>query len=218
MTRLGRNGRRTLTTVLLTLLMLAALGSTVSAATLIGDWKLRGSFKNAAGTSVKLEAVGTPEFHTVNVRGNVRKALLFDAGEGAKLTRVPKSARANYSLVIDFEADRVDDYARVLTWGTPILLPGLYVQQNTVYLYPFAEARPGLIEDHQWNRVLVTFDSRTDLMKIYLNGRIRAAWLDWGHRFTFREGTGYFFIDDDGTEQTAGMVANIRLYRGVVNP
>src|SRR6187200_3360412 len=113
MPRLARHGRRPLTTVVLALLMLAALGSTASAASRIGDWKLRGSFKNSAGTSVKLEAVGAPEFHTVNVRGKVRKALLFDVGEGAKLTRLPKSARSNYSLVIDFDADQVDDYARL---------------------------------------------------------------------------------------------------------
>ena len=214
---LRTRGRRPLASLLLALLMLVAVSATASAATLIGEWKLKGNFRNAAGTNVKLAADGPTEFQTTNVNGAVRKALVFDAGEGVSLSRVPRSARSSYSILITFEFDAISSYRRILSWGASLDDPALYTYDGHLYLYDYIEAPTQNIVADEWSRILITRDGRSGLMRFYVDGRLRIAFVDYLGEFRFADGRANFF-NDNGSEESGGSVANIRLYRGVLSP
>jgi hypothetical protein len=217
MAQLRRRGLVPLIAISLATLLVVGMSATASAASLIGDWRLKGNFKNAAGTNAKLEAVGSPEFDVRNVGGSVRKALVFDEGEGAALKRVPASARGSYSIQIYFEFDTLTNYRRIMSWGSSLEDPALYTLNGKLYLYDYVEDEVATIDPNEWNRLLVTYDGRNGLTLVYVNGRLRIAHIDRAGDFFLKDGRATFFKDDGG-ENASGTVAQIRLWRGVVVP
>jgi hypothetical protein len=217
---MGGNGRRALrglAAMAITGALVASLASVASAATVIGDWKLRGSFKNGAGTAVTLTGVGDVQFATLGVNGTARKALAWDAGEGLRLTKVPKKARASYSISIRFEPDDVSGFKRIMSFGPNDIDQGLYINSGATELYDLADSDATVFAPDTWVRVHLTRDGKTNRVKVYVDGTQVISYRDYREAYRLFLGRSILFLDDS-SEHTGGTVAAVKLWRGVKAP
>lgn len=196
---------------------MVGLAGTASAATLIGNWKLKGNFKNAAGTAVTMSKVGDVAFETVNVNGKSRKALVFDEGEGLKLTKVPKNARGSFSVSVWLEFDDVDGYRRIMSFGPNNKDEGLYNYSGETELYDVQGTDTQQFVPNQWARVHVTRNGKTGQMKVFVDGQKLFAHKDVNGVYKLKQGVAVFF-QDDGGEHSSGTVAAVKVWRGVKAP
>jgi hypothetical protein len=207
--------------ILVGLLAVAVLASTAPVAAAApaptGDFQLKGSYKNSAGTALALAPLGAPTFQTVSVGGTNRKALVFAQGDGLTLTGIPQSARQTYTIDIWFEYDSVACYQRILSFGPNDTDDGLYICDGGIYLYPYSDQKLAVVAASKWTHVRVTRSRTTKRVQIYVNGRLTNVALDFTNAMLLRQGT-VDFLQDDGGDNPSGTVAGVRFWNKVVAP
>lgn len=215
----GRSVRpmRGLVVLVITVALVASLAGTASAATLIGNFKLKGNFRNSAATPLRLAGVGDVAFATTDVDGKSRRALLFDAGEGLRLRKVSTNARANYSISIWFELDHVTGFRRLMSFGPNDIEMGLYVSEGGTALYDVAENDTTVFAPDTWVKVHVTRDASTNRVKVFVDGTEVISYKDYREVFRLFLGQAVLFRDDNG-EQSAGTIAAVKVWRGAKAP
>jgi hypothetical protein len=220
--QLRRHVGNSLVTLLITGSLVLAAAAPAAATTLIGDWKLKGGFKNVAGTNLKMSRVGDVTFESVNVLGKTRKTLRFDEGEGVRVARIPQNARRSYSISVLFEFDSVEGYRRIHSFGPNDRDDGLYVQSGRLDLYPNWETDAEVTAADEWHRVHITRSGKNGRMNVYLDGVKVLTYLDSAGDYLLRKGTVVFFQDnlvDTGTEEhPSGTAASIKIWRGAKAP
>lgn len=220
--QLRRHVGNALVTLLISGSLVLAAAAPAAAATLIGDWKLKGGFKNVAGTNLKMGKVGDVTFDSVDVLGKTRKALRFDEGEGVRVARIPQNARRSYSISVLFEFDAVDGYRRIHSFGPNGRDDGLYVDSGYLDLYPNPETEGEVAAADEWHRVHVTRLGKTGRMNVYLDGVKVLTYLDSAGDYLLRKGIVVFFQDNlvgGGTEEhPSGTAASIKIWRGAKAP
>jgi hypothetical protein len=184
----------------------------------IGDWRLNGSLRNAAGTGLRMTKLGTPQFEVVDVAGTNKTALVFEEGEGLRLSRIPSAARRTYSIDVFFEFDAVVDYRRILSFGANIFDRGLYIDDGYLDLYPRLESAATVAAPDQWLHVLVTRNGATRRMKAFVDGVEVISILDTGDKYLLRNGIAVFFQDDANGEHPSGTVSRIKVFDRVLQP
>lgn len=221
---MGRSRSRAtqvLASAIISAMLLVVAAGPAAAAKVIGDWKLKGGLKNAAGTQLKMAKVGDVIFETADVKGVDRKALVFDEGEGLRLSKVPKAARGSYSISVLFEFDATDGYRRILSFGPNTNDYGLYVEDAFLDLYDKRES--GVVTGpDQWIRVHVTRAGKTGRMNVYVDGVKALTFKDAGGRYKLKKGVAVFFQDNlvgAGTgEHPSGTAAGIKVWKGAKTP
>jgi hypothetical protein len=220
--QLRRRVSSSLVTLVISGSLLSAAAAPAAAASVIGDWKLKGGFKNVAGTTLKMSRVGNVAFESVDVQGRTRKALRFDEGEGLRVTKIPQNARRSYSISVLLEFDAVDGYRRILSFGSNDRDDGLYVEDGYLDLYPEVETDEEVAAANQWHRVHVTRRGKNGQMYVYLDGVKVMKYLDSNGDYLLRKGTVVFFQDNllgSGSEEhPSGTAASIKIWRGVKAP
>lgn len=208
--------RRSTSMVLTTLLaatVLATAAPVAAATPPIGQFPLKGTLKNTAGTSLKLTKLGDVTFESVTgPQGGTRQAVRIDDGEGLELTTFGRAARSTYTIEVQFQFEEVVSYQRILSFGPNDRDAGLYVYQSGIRLYPTPfEAPIVAIEPGDWVTVRVARNGDTGRMQVYwstANGFGVFTRKDAGGNFKLRGGIVDFF-QDDGGEDAVGYATRI---------
>lgn len=211
--------RRYRPAALVALLAAALLAGTapVSAATPpYGQFLLKGTLKNSAGSSLGLTKLGAVTFESgVGPGGGTRSLLRIDQGEGLELSVVKRAARSTYSIEVQLQFQEVIDYQRILSFGPNDRDDGLYVFDEGVRLYPTPWSVPAVpIQAGDWVTVRVSRNGATGKMQVYWSfptGIGVYTYIDSTGAFKLRNGIVDFFQDDNG-EDAAGHVARITIW------
>lgn len=218
-----KRSTRTLVSLVASSLLIGVLAPHASAATKLGDYRFAGNFKNVVKGSplqtAEIETEGMGSFQDVDVDGTMKTALVFEEGYGLRVSKIPKEARKGYSISVFFELDTITTYRRILSFGPNDRDAGLYIYDgDEIILYPVREPNiPDPVTADEWVRVIVTREAKSGAMKVYVNGEQLIRFKDSDSKFLLRKGQIVFF-QDDGTEQSAGTVSNIKIHKGVITP
>src|SRR3954453_4009751 len=110
----------------------AAWTSTVSAATLIGDYQLQGTLASSGpGPALTKAGAGTSQFQTDNVMGSARQVLAFPVDSGVQISPAGVGT-GSYSIVTTFRFDNVAHYERILDQTVGTEDSGLYVSGDSL--------------------------------------------------------------------------------------
>ena len=201
-----------------TLIAAATPVTAAAAAAPTGFWALKGTLANSAGTGLKLAKLGTPAFQTVTVKGTDRKALVFAPEQGLKVTGIPQSGRRSYTIETWFEFDDMGAaYLRILSFGPNDMDEGLYLFAGYPYLFDDKFREDLVLPANTFVRVRVTRDAATNVMRLYLNGKLAFRSTDTTGKYVLRQGTIVLF-QDDGDENGSGTVAGIKVWNKPVAP
>jgi len=185
----------------------------------IGHWKFNNTFKNSAKTQLKLTDVpaGSTAFLLTTIDGVNKTACFVAAGNGLKVTRIPRAARENYTVDIYFITNDVTSFKRLMSFGPNNIDRGLYVVGGHVELYPGAlGTNPSIVAD-TWVHVAVTRSGRSGRLRVYVDGAQELTFSDKRGRFELKRGKVVFF-QDDTTEHMAGFIKDVRIYDRVLVP
>ena len=154
------------------LLILSTIAPQAEASSRIGEWKFNGTFKNSAKTQLKLTDVpkDSTAFLTTTIEGVNRTACFVGASNGLKVTRIPTTARDNYTVDIYFVTNEVTTFKRIMSFGPNTVDRGLYLVGGHVQLYPgILGTNPSIAAD-TWVHVTVNRSSKSGRLKVYVDG------------------------------------------------
>jgi hypothetical protein len=212
------------------------------AATPVGSWKLKGNFRNSAGSQPKIAAANDATGSFVSRTVGTTDRLVWSNGDygngGLLLTGVPKRARGTYTL--DFRVWTTvvsDDWNHIIGFGAgddglgsnfdpdTITWPnsGLYFYGGKLNIYGDVSLYPpsgGDIAPAVWLSVRITRKASAtgpDKFAIFVNGHCLGAMNDDLGRLRFEDGRAVFLADDAGQSYLTYM-ADVRLYAKAMNP
>lgn len=192
------------------------------------DYRLQGKLSTSVGTAPALQKIGpgTNSFTTASVDGSSRKVLAFPQGNGLKLSPTTGViSNGTYTIVVLFELNDVGDdvsrFRRILDFKNGASDSGLYVEKNggTSTLSFFRQGGLGSIHGsasiraNRYVQVVVSRDAG-GMVRGYVDGTEQFSFVDDGvspDAMIGGENTLRFF-KDDGSENSAGSVARIRLF------
>ena len=213
-------------------LAVAALGLAVgagaaSAATLKADYRLQDTLASSVPGAPALTNIVTlgnapNAFVTDSVNGAPARVLAFPKANGLALSRVRSLVPSGgYSVVMLVRLTETASYRRYLDFTGGTSDNGFYNRFGSLVLYPNALGGPALIPSNAYKQIAVTragngavlgYVDATPALGPQDDSTTGAAGLTTD---TLR-----FFKDDDaiGAEESAGAVARIRVYDGVLTP
>jgi len=178
----------------------------------VADYEFADTLASSVG-GPSLTNLGAVGFTTALVDGRERRVLRFGANNGVALNDAPGLVSANhYTVVMLFAFDDVSSWRRILDWRNGASDFGLYDLNGLLYFYPRAAGAGAALTPS--NYVQVAFTRHFD--------NTAAGYADGAAQFTFSDGadaqiTGPLrFFRDDASEASAGAVARIRIYDGVL--
>lgn len=187
-------------------------------ATLTADYQFQNTLNSSVAGAPALTNLGNNTFATAMVDGASRPVLKFAENDGLSLAPttgvIPGS---EYSIVVLFSFNSVSGYRRIVDFRSGASENGLYVHNGNLNLYPATDSSSTPIAANAFVQVVLTRDANRSVVG-YVNGV---------QQFAFTDTAGYAMIDnrntlrffrDDGGEASAGSVARIRIYNGVLSP
>lgn len=144
----------------------------------------------------------------------------FGANQGLNLSNALPNP-ANYTIEMNFEFDQVSGYRKMIDFKDLASDNGLYTQSTDFDFYNFSFSPTGVIAAGDFEHIVLTRDSSTNLVTGYVNGTQQI-------QFTDNAGDGVFstpnnlirFCEDDAPtnfrEAASGSVDFIRIYDGAL--
>jgi hypothetical protein len=200
------------------------LASPASGATLKGDYQLEGNHSSSCGAAPNLIDVGpgSNAFTNEFIAGNVDGVLTFPADNGLNLNTQGILPQLRYTVIMQFRLVQVTSgttYVSLLVFDSdpPTRDSGLYVHEGSLTFYDDAatpsdheEPAPSVAPD-QYIEVALTRDGAGQVM-VYANGVPRISYDDSANGVGALLENAIEFFREDGTEESAGAVARIRVY------
>jgi hypothetical protein len=213
------------------LVLTALFAQPASAATLVADYQFQDDFGSSVGTPGDIQNVGSGNFVTETVGCNQTKVLSFPKGSGLQLVN-PSPGTDGYSVVVLFRLSDLSGYRRIFAAGGPGFTfnsdDGLYGRDGRLAIYdstnpsgnPYLSPTPLLQANTYAEVALAIPDNKGPVVTAYFNGSQATA--DSTDTSAFAASTMRFFKDNDSggvtTENSAGAVARIRIYTGMLTP
>lgn len=223
------------------LLVVAAFGFLVqqaAAATLTADYKFQDSFSSSVAGATDIQTAGTGDtFVTETVGCTPERVLSFPKGSGVQVANPNVGAvgdDGNYSIVLDFRLSDLSGYRRIFdpsgfnstTFGSD---NGLYEHSGSLAIWdggqlgnPFIGSG-SVLQPNAYTEVAFTWSSmKNTLDPGYVNGVEALSSYAPGDSGSFYAAVMRFFKDNDPpgarNEDSAGAVARIRVYYGILTP
>lgn len=134
----------------------------------------------------------------------------FGAGQGLQLDDA--GVTDHYAVEMIFGCTAMQSYQKLIDFKQRAVDEGLYLLNNRLTFYNLAEggqAPPGTM-----HRLRLERDRSTRLVRAYIDLQYAFAFLDLDDDASFKEGRGFFFIDDQTTsgEQGPGVAASLQVW------
>jgi hypothetical protein len=195
----------------------------VTPVSLKADYELQGSYSSSlgGGGAPDLTDIGAGNaFATDTVNGVVRQALTFPQGNGLDLAVTSPVKDGDYSVVMLFRLADVSGYRRILDLENGMSDDGLYAHNGMVDIFSVSShpSATTVLSNDTYAEVALTDRAEpvdhSDVVA-YVNGVQVAA---YNATEGFKPFAGHIrFFKDDGSEESAGAVACIRVYEGTLS-
>jgi hypothetical protein len=202
-------------------LWLSAQSAAHASANLVADYHMNGSLASSVGSAPALVDIGTNSFVSESVDATTCNVLSFPQGNGLSLATNGVISSDTYSLVLLFRFDNVSSYRKIADFKNGTQDQGLYTLSDTLVFYADAFGIHDVIPANTYVQVVLTRDGATKQVTGYVDGTQEIQFTDTNDDAVIDSAnTLRFFIDDQvtGGEESAGAVARIRLYDGVLTP
>ena len=208
------------------ILVLLALGGAGNAlAALTADYRFQNTLASSVGTAPELTNVGAGNgFAIETVDGQSRTVLTFPQHNGLQLTPtngITANGGATYTIVLLARLADINRYRRYINFEHTTSDPdnGLYNYSGDLIFYnsssdPSGSGAP--ITAGAYHQVVITRDSGGSVVG-YVDGMEQFSFTDSAEDGIINANTLRFFIDD-GSEDSAGAVARIRVFNNVLTP
>jgi photosystem II stability/assembly factor-like uncharacterized protein len=185
------------------------------------DYRLQNSLESSAGSPPKLRPIGPRQnsFVSDTVDGVSRRVLKFPKGNGVALAPTTDVVQPSaYSIVVLARLDDVSGFTRLLDFTGGTSDRGLYVLHGDLALWPQARGSGGPIKATKYAQIVLTRDVDGTVVG-YIDGDEQFTFVDSREDALLARASIRFFADDAESpgESSAGAVARIRLFRGVLN-
>ncbi len=176
------------------------------------DYQFQLNLNSSVGSPPALQDIGVGNFYTTDmVDGCSRTVRQFPLLNGLHLQPTSGVIPTNiYTIAMLFRLDQTNGYRRLLDFkaGSPDV--GLYVYNGRLYFYPSALAAAPTIAANEYVQVVLTRDGTN--VTGYVNGVQQFSFADNSNYGVLTSANDLRFFKDDGTEESGGAVARIRLY------
>ena len=182
------------------------------------DYQFQMNLLSSVGTPPALQDIGAGNvFTTESVDGCRRTVLHFPLGNGLLLQPTAGVIPTNvYTMVILCRLENVTGWRRLIdtrNGGNN----GLYVYNGRLYFYPVVQGPADAFPANTWVQVVMTRND-TNGVSVYANGVHQFNLIDTAGNAVISAANAIRFFKDDGTEQSAGDTARIRLYAAPMTP
>lgn len=230
-TTAGAVRRQVLATLAVTLVCLG-LGQAPAAATLKADYRFNDSHASSLPGAPDLTDIDTDPgtgpghdnvFATETAAGVSRRVLTFPRGNGLRVSTAGLIPTDSYAIVVLFRFTDTGGYRRILDLKDGTTDTGLYDQDGALVFYNYAGGQgqnpitPSGGND-PYHEVVLTRDSGGTVVGL-VDGAEQFRFTDSDGAAVIHPGQTLRFLKDDEAvpgEESAGAVANIRLYDGPV--
>lgn len=176
-------------------------------ATLIHDYKFEGSLADTLGGPALVANGGTIG----------ATSYTFNANQGLSLSNGFTDA-TDYSIVLRFSLANTTAFAKIIDFIGLTSDNGLYAAAQGLYSYSDDQGTPGLLPANTLSVVVLTRDSATNNVNVYINGaNAGISFTDLSNRavFSAANNIAWFFRDDNGgSEATSGSINRLQIYNG----
>ena len=188
-----------------------AISGGASAATLLHDYQLNGTFADALGGPALVSQGGT--LNATNYSFGQNQGLSLSNG----LTN-----NNNYSIEMVFQFSTLSGYRKILDFNNLTLDAGFYALGTAINFYPVTTGAVGALAANVTADVVLTRDGATGVVTGYVNGLQQITFNDTSNLAVFSATNNIiqFFHDDNATgggESSAGIVDSICVYNGALS-
>jgi hypothetical protein len=207
-----------MSSALRSVLALASIaGSTASAATLVADYQFHNNYASSVPGAADLAPISSVSFTTATINGQVTDVAAFTQRSGVSMV-APGNLSAGYSLIVQVALDQTSGYRKYVDYSDLVNDSGLYVLNGQLDFYPVAAGPAPTITPSNFAQIALTRDG-SGVVTGYVDGVQQLAFTDASSYALPATNAITFFVDDAhtaGNESSAGRVARIRLYSGVL--
>ena len=205
--------------------MACASAQAASAATLVADYRFADSRASSVGSPPALTDIDTDPaadnvFATEVVDGAPRRVLQFPQGNGLQASTGGVIPASSYTIVVLFRLADTSGFRRIIDFEAGSSDSGLYSLNGSLTFFGSDSGADSPISPSAggdpYHEVVLTRDSAGEVAG-YVDGTEQFRFDDTSGNAVIHPGqTLTFFKDDDSVsgEESAGAVANIRLYDG----
>ncbi len=184
------------------------------------DYRFQNTLASSVGTPPALQNIGAGNsFVTNTVDGVPRVVYQWPLNNGLLLSPATGVVPSNvWTMVLLFRFDTVSGYRRILDTKNPASEQGLYEVGGLMNFYPTAYGPGPVMAASNYVQVVLTRND-TNLVRCYVDGVSQFSFMDSSLYSTITGPTPWlrFFIDN-GSENSAGAVARIRLFSAELPP
>jgi hypothetical protein len=203
-----------------------AFAPSAGAASLEADYRFDDNLNSSiAGTpALTLEGPGPVLYEAKTIGGIGDRVLTFPEGTGLRLDPPASVNRSDYSVITTFEFDALFDYQRILAFEPIAALSddGLYSYSD--YLDFYYKDHSSI--EYEGPVGALALDTFADLTFTRAADKTAKAYVGDTEQISFSDtfdaasigSDGLRFFKDNGSEESAGSVARIRIYNGVLTP
>lgn len=186
---------------------------------LVGDYRFANTLATSAGAGAPLANLGPGDnvFATETVRGTEQNVLRFPPGNGVRF--VASTPMNEYTVVVLMRLEELSSWRRILDFSDRTSDRGLYFLDGRLQFYPF-QSGPTTVSPNEWVEVTLTRDAG-GVVRSFVNGNLETTISDASppHFATIADSLNFFLDDlEVANERSAGAVARIRVYNGLVTP
>ncbi len=183
------------------------------------DYGFQGTLASSVGSVPALRGIrapGNPANRFVSRRPNI--TYRFAEGNGLDLPNATRAIRrGTYTMAIRMRLFNTTGYARVVNFGGN-RDEGLYVRDGDLVLYDLDQPDNDVIVANRWVNVVLTRNGATNRVRGFVDGTQQFNLADPAGFAVMSGSTLRFFRDDSNREESAGVVARIRLWNAALTP
>lgn len=189
--------------------------------TLVADYQLRDTLTSSVAGAPPLAPLGSTAFESASVDDSSRRVLTFDPNNGVSLSSTSGLISSqNYSIVILFSLVSGSGSRRILDFKNGSSDFGLYASGDYLQFRRriFTQGRHRIVQPNAQLQLALTRDADGNVVA-YVNGVRQLFFQDVdGDAIISANNALRFFRDNAGdSEASAGHVARIRIYNGVLS-
>ena len=190
--------------------LMCLTGSQASAQTAQRIYELNGSYAETNGGSALV-----PNGGSLGSTG-----YSFTAGQGPNVS----NALANigeYSIEMTFRFDKITSFNNILNFNGRTGDPAVYCLDGRLVFYNYVTGNSSTVDLNagQLHRVVITRNATTKVTTGYVDGVQKSQVTDTANSYVASASGGILhFFRDDGGENSAGFVDQIRIYHSVLTP
>ncbi|MDW8382549.1 MAG: LamG-like jellyroll fold domain-containing protein [Verrucomicrobiota bacterium] len=190
------------------------LSNYVACGSLQADYRFQNNLLSTVAAPPALAFINTGQSFTNDIVDGVpRTVLRFPQGTGLVLSNATSVIPSNtYTIVLLFKFNTTTGWRRILDTKNASPDHGLYVNGGFLNFYPAGVQSPTIcVTNNTWHQIVVTRDL-TGLITVYSDGVPRLSFNDTAGYGLISAANTLRFFKDDGSDESAGAVARIRLF------